>query len=157
MCVSSASFSILVNGVPSTFFRSGRGIRQGFPLSSFLFILSMEGLCRLFNKARSDGLLLGVKVACGLAISLLIFVDDVIILGRGSEAEWSLIKELLNMFCYASSMSISYRKSMFRHNCSNDQMTSLITNLFNIQADHIDNGMNYLGYHLKPNHYIMFN
>ena len=46
-CVNSASFVVLVNGAPSTFFKGSRGIRQGFPLSPDLFILVIEGLDRI--------------------------------------------------------------------------------------------------------------
>ena len=83
-CVSSTSFAILVNGLTTTYFKSGHGIRQGFPFSSLFFIMDIEGISPLFNKSKSGGSLVGVKIASGLSISLIIFVDDVIILGTGS-------------------------------------------------------------------------
>src|SRR4051812_42774215 len=43
-CIEAPTFSVLINGIPSTTFRSSRGIRQGDPLSPYLFVLVMESL-----------------------------------------------------------------------------------------------------------------
>ncbi|XP_048494527.1 secreted RxLR effector protein 78-like [Beta vulgaris subsp. vulgaris] len=50
-CVTSSSFSILVNGQPSDGFTSSQGLRQGDPLFPFLFILCAEGLSALHREA----------------------------------------------------------------------------------------------------------
>jgi hypothetical protein len=44
-------FSVLVNGTPSGFFNSSRGLRQGDPLSHFLFVVVMEALSRMPSAA----------------------------------------------------------------------------------------------------------
>ncbi|XP_071687382.1 uncharacterized protein [Rutidosis leptorrhynchoides] len=59
-CLSSASISILVNGSPTREFSMGRGVRQGDPLSPFLFILAAEGLNILTKAAVDRGLFKGV-------------------------------------------------------------------------------------------------
>eukprot|EP00253_Pinus_taeda_P019311 PITA_19311 len=55
-CVISVSFAVLINGASSQFFKGQRGLRQGCPLSPFLFLLVAEGLSRLILEARRTGL-----------------------------------------------------------------------------------------------------
>ena len=54
-CISTAKFSVLVNGVPARFFSSTKGLRQGNPLSSYLFVLGMEVLSALIRRAADGG------------------------------------------------------------------------------------------------------
>ena len=54
-CISTASFSILINGSPTGFFQSTRGLRQGDPISPYLFVLGMEALSCLINRAVRGG------------------------------------------------------------------------------------------------------
>lgn len=58
-CVTSSSFSVLVNGEPSELFKASRGLRQGDPLSPYLFILLAEGLGRFIRSRVECGLVQG--------------------------------------------------------------------------------------------------
>jgi len=83
-CLTSTNFVVLINGTPSNFFRASRGIRQGCPLSPLLFILVIEGLSLLIADARDHGLIKDIKISSTLALTHLLFVDDVILLGTGT-------------------------------------------------------------------------
>ncbi|RVW20582.1 hypothetical protein CK203_109704 [Vitis vinifera] len=69
-CISTAKFSVLVNGVPAGFFSSTKGLCQGDPLSPYLFVLGMEVLSALIRRATSD-------LRINLAKSELILVGEV--------------------------------------------------------------------------------
>lgn len=58
--ISTASFSVLVNGSQCGFFGSSRGLRHGDPLSTMLFILLMKALSKMMNMMFSGDLLKGV-------------------------------------------------------------------------------------------------
>ena len=78
-----ATFSILINGSSSGFFRSSRGLRQGDPLSPYLFLLAMEALSQLLSSARNGDFISGFKVGGrgreGLIVSHLLFANDTLI------------------------------------------------------------------------------
>ncbi|GJW90006.1 RNA-directed DNA polymerase, eukaryota, reverse transcriptase zinc-binding domain protein [Tanacetum coccineum] len=80
LCPSSLRASILINGSPTSEFSINRGLRQGDPLSPFVFILVMEGLHNAFAKAVGNGLISDININNStINISHLFFVDDVII------------------------------------------------------------------------------
>ena len=54
-CVTTVSFSVLINGAASPFFHAERGLRQGCPLSPLLFLLVAEGLSCLLLEAHRGG------------------------------------------------------------------------------------------------------
>jgi hypothetical protein len=82
-CIFTVRFSILINGSPQGFFASSRGLRQGDPLSPLLFVIVMETLSRLMDRASSGGFLSGFQVCSSeggsLVVSYLLFANDTLI------------------------------------------------------------------------------
>lgn len=84
-CLSSVNFKLLVNGNIAGGFRPTRGLKQGDPLSPFLFITLSELLSRLLLKASQQGVIHGVKLGRSApAIEHLLFANDVLLFCRAN-------------------------------------------------------------------------
>ncbi|OMO90013.1 reverse transcriptase [Corchorus capsularis] len=115
-CVRTVSYSILVNGVQTRRIVPSRGIRQGDPLSPYLFLLCMEGFSSLLQHAERIGDIHGVEVARNApCISHLFFADDSLLFLRASLGECDAIKNLLRIFELASGQQINIDKSAARY------------------------------------------
>ncbi|GJW51508.1 RNA-directed DNA polymerase, eukaryota, reverse transcriptase zinc-binding domain protein [Tanacetum coccineum] len=111
-CLSSSKASILVNGSPTSGFSINRGLRQGDPLSPFLFILVMEGLHNAFADAVGNGLISGININnSSINISHLFFADDVIITTGWNARDLENIIRVLHVFYLASGLKINIHKS----------------------------------------------
>ncbi|XP_028052094.1 uncharacterized protein LOC114256638 [Camellia sinensis] len=134
-CITSVRISILVNGSPTTEFSPQRGLRQGDPLSPFLFNIVSEGLNMLLNRAINLGILRGVLVGSkDVLLSHLQFADDSIIF---SEADWDqmvLIKRVLRCFEFLSGLRINYHKSVVCGVGMDDSLLLSFAKLLNCQV-----------------------
>ena len=114
-CISSVRFSVLVNGNSRGFFHTSRGLRQGDPLSPLLFLLIMEALSRMLDKATEGGFISGFPVGNSdgniLAISHLLFADDTLIMcGAEPDQLWHL-RGVFIWFQAVSGLKINLSKS----------------------------------------------
>jgi hypothetical protein len=98
-CVTSVKYRIRVNGELSEEFTPKRGLRQGDPISPYLFLLCAEGFSSLLAKAEEEGKIGGVSVCRNApSVSHLLFADDSLILCRATEEEATNLKELLRIY-----------------------------------------------------------
>eukprot|EP00253_Pinus_taeda_P017014 PITA_17014 len=109
--ITSPCFLVLLNGSPSMPFRPLRGIRQGDPLSPFIFILMAEGLSRLLHHAVSSQAIKGLAIHGLHPLSHQQFVDDTMLFGHPSSQEAKAFKSPLSLFSEASGTSINASKS----------------------------------------------
>uniref|UniRef100_A0A803PY90 Reverse transcriptase domain-containing protein n=1 Tax=Cannabis sativa TaxID=3483 RepID=A0A803PY90_CANSA len=111
-CVRSVSFSILLNGSIKGHFRPTRGLRQGDPLSPFLFLLCSEGLSCLIYEAERAGRIQGLRFgSLDQRLSHLFFADDSLVFLEATLEECKTIKEVLNRYELLSGQCINYDKS----------------------------------------------
>ncbi|KAL5565930.1 hypothetical protein UlMin_029094 [Ulmus minor] len=111
-CISSATMKLLINGAYFRDIKPKRGLRQGDPLSPYLFILCTEILSRLFLRKVESGLIHGFKLSRGgPSLHHLMFADDIFVFGKACITEASHIKETLDTFCSWSGLSFNSSKS----------------------------------------------
>jgi hypothetical protein len=152
-CVNTTTYAVLINGESTHFFQSGRGLRQGCPLSPLLFILVMEGLNLSLKKGQAEGKLTGVKVSRLIKILHLLFVDDVLIMSKASIEEWKVIDEILNVFCRATSLVVNLQKSTFHYFGIQQEVIDSFKDIFPYNFVDLSEGFRYLGYFLKSDNY----
>ncbi|MCH93169.1 RNA-directed DNA polymerase (Reverse transcriptase), partial [Trifolium medium] len=112
LCVSSVNYSVLVNFEKVGPVYPGRGLRQGDPLSPYLFILVTEGLTTLLKKSVSRGDLHGVKICRGAPmVSHLLFADDCFLFCRANVNETNHLMQILKTYEEASGQEINLTKS----------------------------------------------
>ncbi|MCH82956.1 LINE-1 reverse transcriptase like, partial [Trifolium medium] len=107
-----SSMSVLVNGSPTEDFSVGKGLRQGDPLSPFLFLIVAEGHTGLMSKAVDNSLFHGYKVSNNIRFHTLQFAaDDTIIVGDGNWDNLWTIKTVLRSFEIVSGLKVNFYKS----------------------------------------------
>jgi hypothetical protein len=113
MCITSVKYSILVNGTPCGSISLTRGIRQGDPISPYLFLINVEALSSLLTQASVDGRLTGVPTSKrGPQVSHLLFADDSLLFCRANMTQWSNLAEVLQVYENASGQKMNQNKTV---------------------------------------------
>ena len=138
MCVKTISYSVLINGEPKGKITPTRGLRQGDPISPYLFLLCAEGLTTMLRREESEGLISGVSV-CGGAprISHLLFADDCIIFGKVSVDEGNRVLKVLVDYEKESGNKLNKEKtSLFFSRNTSREIQEEIKEIFVAQIIH---------------------
>ena len=115
-CISTASFFILFNGSPTGFFRSSRGLRQGDPLSPYLFVIGMEALSCLLKRVVEGNFIFGCRFwgrdGGDIVISHLLYADDTILFCKANSEQLMYLRWTLMWFEAFSGLKINLNKSV---------------------------------------------
>jgi hypothetical protein len=121
----------LINGSPSREFSLERGLRQGDPLSPFLFDIAVQGLTVLFNRASASGYFKGLQTAPGHYITHLQYADDSLIFLPNDFPSLLHAKRILRWFEIISGLKVNfYKSSLIGINLDNDYTSSLANSVF---------------------------
>ena len=148
-CVTTVLYTLLVNDSISMSFKPGKGLRQGDPLSSYLFLMCANILSLSLQKAKHDKLINGVKFGRnGCSFTHLLFADDSLFFFKKDNQSLTNLKGILDWYCHLSGQSINFEKfDLFcSPNMSKDEQECLARQL---NVNLVQNLSKYLGLNFK--------
>jgi hypothetical protein len=135
-CVRSVRYQIRFNSEETNVFTRTRGLRQGDPLSPYLFLLCAEGLSSLLLYEEEVGGIDGVRVCRNApSFTYLLFADDSLILMKADMNNATSLQRVLDTYCANSGQLVSVKKSSIFFSPN----TNILLRAEICQALHIDN------------------
>jgi len=111
LCISTAQYSILINGTPFGYFKGCRGLRQGDPISPYLFVIGMEYLSRLLKQLAEDPQFSFHQHCKSLRLNHLLFADDLMMFSKADYYSTMALKRNFEKFSKASGLQVNNEKS----------------------------------------------
>lgn len=111
--ITTTELTVCWNGELLETFRSTRGLRQGDPLSPYLFVLCMETLHHRISKLVGEGSWRPIRLSRGgMQVSHLFFADDLLLFDEASYSQARLMEYVLREFCQESGQRVNKGKSL---------------------------------------------
>ncbi len=142
-CVENAKVAVLVNGVATKWIKSKRGVRQGDPLSSYLFLLVAECLARMTEEAGSNNLIKGVGPAEHCRFSLIQFADDTLFFTEARKRYLRNLKFIWQLYEWSSGLKVNYTKTELFYSGSRANKGASLANILGCRHGSLP--LNYLG------------
>ncbi|KAL0411392.1 UNVERIFIED_CONTAM: putative mitochondrial protein [Sesamum latifolium] len=139
------SYSFLLNGEKFGYVHPTRGLRQGDPLSPYLYLFYAEAFSAVIRRAEQEGSLRGVAISCtDPSVFHLLFADDTLILCQATRVELEQVNRLLGQFERASGLKMNLQKSVivFNRNVQPNDREELAA-VLGVQV--VDKHIKYLG------------
>ncbi|KAA3476902.1 reverse transcriptase [Gossypium australe] len=135
-CISSVSYAVNINSSRGRIFQPTRGLRQGDPLSPFLFLICSEGLSSLMRSAKQKGLVKGAKASRrGPEISHLLLADDCMMFGEETEQGPRNMKDILKEYETCSGQCVNFNKStIFYSSNTTAEVKELVSSMLGVRS-----------------------
>ena len=110
-CISSPGFAFLINGQPTNYIKSTRGVRQGDPLSSYLFILVSQNLTAILKYALNIGMIPGFDNRLQHNFNHLMYADDLLLITKASRTVARNIRFTFSLYSNLTGQKPNLNKS----------------------------------------------
>lgn len=148
-CISNIPISVLINGSPHQQFTTGKGLRQGDPISPFLFLIVSEALHLMFQSSMNLGRLGSFQLGSnGLKIGHLQFADDTLVFLDESREQVDCLRYLLVLFELVSGLRINFAETSM-YGVAGDTNLDSLASILGCRHDYLP--ANYLGLPLGDN------
>lgn len=144
-CISTASFAVLINDREGSKFTTSRGLRQGCPLSPFLFIICAKGFSALIQMLVQVGEIKGLQMSRDApTVSHLFFADDSLLFAGADLFSTVNLRNVIKTYEAASGQAVNFQKSSICFSPNVDQaLVEDIKNVFGIEV--VERHAKYLG------------